>query len=114
MPALLGWALTLLFVLLTWVPFRCGDFSQTMLYFSGLWSGDGIHWMMPQVLGLLALVVLVHIVMAFKQQQIGAWHVLRPVSEKMKIWHSVAWFWFVMVLLVWAPTHSSPFIYFQF
>jgi len=114
MPALLGWVLTLLFILLTWIPFRSPDFEHSFAFLIGLWSAEGIHWMMPQVLGLLFLVVFVHIVMAFKQQQIGAWHVLRPVSEKMKIWHSVAWLWLVMVLLVWAPVHSSPFIYFQF
>ena len=114
MPAILGWVLTLGFVLLTWVPFRCGDFDQTLLYMAGLWAGDGIHWMMPQVLGLLALVALVHVVMACKQQHIGAWHVALAVSEREKLWHIVAWLWLVMALLVWSPTESSPFIYFQF
>jgi alginate O-acetyltransferase complex protein AlgI len=114
MPAILGWALTILFILLTWVPFRCGDFSQTMVYFSGLWSGEGIHRMMPQVIGLLSLVVSVHIVMAFKQQHIGAWHVCLPVSEKQKLIHTMAWFWLVMALSVWSPINSTPFIYFQF
>lgn len=114
LPSLLGWALTFLFVLLTWVPFRCADFDQSMIYFSGLLSGSGIHWVMPQVIGLLALVGLVHGVMACRQQQIGVWHVQRPISEKAKIWHIAAWFWLAMALLVWSPTNSSPFIYFQF
>ncbi len=112
MPAILGWICTLGFVLLTWIPFRCGDIAQTMLYFSGLISGDGIHWMMPQMLGLLALVVVVHAVMVWRH--IDAWHVALPVSEKEKLWHIVAWAWLVLALLVWSPTHSSPFIYFQF
>jgi len=114
MPALPAWGLCLLFVLLTWVPFRCADFETSLFYFSGLFSGEGISWMMPQVVGLLALVAAAHIVMAYKQQYIGAWHVLLPVSEKAKILHIAAWFWLVMALLVWSPTHSSPFIYFQF
>jgi len=114
MPAILGWILTLGFVLLTWIPFRCGDFGQTLLYLTGLWSGHGIHWMMPQVLGLLGLVVLAHGIMACRQQDIGVWHVSLPVSEKEKLWHVAAWFCLVMVLLVWSPTNSSPFIYFQF
>ncbi|PCI41213.1 MAG: alginate acetyltransferase [Proteobacteria bacterium] len=114
MPALPAWALCLLFVLLTWVPFRCADFETSLLYFSGLLFGEGIRWMMPQVLGLLALVAAVHIVMAYKQQHIGAWYVLLPVSEKANILHIAAWFWLVMALLVWSPTHSAPFIYFQF
>jgi len=114
MPVILGWILTLLFVLLTWIPFRCGDVEQTLLYVAGLWQGDGIHWMMPQVLGLLALVALVHAVMALKSHHIGAWHATLPVSNKEKLWHIMAWAWLVMILLVWSPTHSSPFIYFQF
>ncbi|MDQ6989375.1 MAG: hypothetical protein Q9M19_05780, partial [Mariprofundaceae bacterium] len=114
MPAWLGWMLTILFVLLTWVPFRCSDIGQSMTYFSGLWAGEGISWMMPQVIALLLLVVVVHMGMIYKSSWIGAWYVLRPVSEHKKILHSVAWFWLVMVLLVWSPTNSSPFIYFQF
>jgi alginate O-acetyltransferase complex protein AlgI len=114
MPALPAWGLCFLFVLLTWVPFRCADFETSLFYFSGLWSGEGIRWMMPQVVGLLLLVGLTHIVMACKQQHIGAWHVSLPISEKTKILHIAAWFWLVMTLLVWSPTHSSPFIYFQF
>jgi len=114
MPALLGWILTCLFVLLTWVPFRCADFGQSMIYFSGLWSGDGIHWMMPQVLGLLGLVAAVHIMMALKPHRIGQWHVSLPTTDRKKIWHTVVWFWVLMALLVWSPVNSSPFIYFQF
>jgi len=114
MPALPAWSLCLLFVLLTWVPFRCADFEVSLFYFSGLFSGEGIHWMMPQVVGLLLLVAVVHMLMACKQQHIGAWHVSLPVSEKAKILHIATWFWLVMGLLVWSPANSSPFIYFQF
>ncbi len=114
MPALPAWGLCLLFILLTWIPFRCADFETSLFYFSGLFSGEGIRWMMPQAVGLLLLVALIHIVMAYKQQDIGAWHVELPVSEKEKLLHIAVWFWLVMALLVWSPTHSSPFIYFQF
>jgi len=114
MPVFLGWALTILFVLLTWIPFRCGDFGQTMAYFSGLISAEGIHWMMPQVEGILMLIAVVHGIMALKQQHIGVWHVVLPVSGKKKLLHIVAWAWLVMALLVWSPINSSPFIYFQF
>lgn len=118
LPHLLGWGLTFLFVLLTWVPFRCADFGQSMVYFSGLLSvdgaGDGITWMMPQVMGLLLLVMVAHLVMAFKPCRIGDWHAALPVLEKDKILHTVVWFWLVMALLVWSPINSSPFIYFQF
>jgi len=76
--------------------------------------GEGIHWMMPQVVGLLALVGTVHGVMAYRQQNIDAWQLPLPQSEAKKTWHVLGWFWLAMALLVWSPTNSSPFIYFQF
>jgi len=114
MPPLLGWLLTFLFVLLTWIPFRSPDFTHSLYYFTGLFISDGMAWMMPQVVILLVLVVIVHLVMVLRVENIGGWYVALPVSESAKVLHIVGWFWLVMILLVWSPVNSSPFIYFQF
>jgi len=114
LPAVLAWALTMMFVMLTWIPFRSPDFARSYDFFIGLWLGEGISWMMPQVLILLSFIALVHLFMAIKPEYIGQWHVQRPRSENTKLIHGAAWFWLVMLLLIYAPTSSSPFIYFQF
>jgi len=41
-PARLGWGLTLLAVLLAWVPFRAEGFSAAMDFYRGLFGGNGI------------------------------------------------------------------------
>ncbi len=41
-PARLGWALTLLAVLLAWVPFRAEGFGAAMDFYRGLFGGNGI------------------------------------------------------------------------
>lgn len=114
MPWWLGWPLCFLFVLLTWVPFRSGSFAQTLEYYSGLVGAAGVMWIAPQVVILLLLVLLVHVVMAGRQQWISAWHPGWPTEEGARTAHVLVWFWLVMLLLIWAPVNSSPFIYFQF
>ena len=41
-PARLGWALTLLCVLLAWVPFRAEGFGAAMDFYRGLFGGNGV------------------------------------------------------------------------
>jgi len=114
MPWWMAWPCCFLFVLLTWVPFRSGDFALTMQFYAGLLATGGLQWIAPQVVILLALVAVVHMLMACRQQWISDWHPDWPESQSAQLWHVVAWFWVMMILLVWAPMNSSPFIYFQF
>ncbi len=114
LPALLAWPLTFGFVLMSWIPFRCGDFQHSQDYFSGLFSADGITWLMPQVVVLLLLVMAAHAFMARRPEKVGEWHLALPVSDRTRLLHVLAWFWLAMMLLVWSPVNSSPFIYFQF
>jgi len=99
---------------LTWIPFRSPDFAHSWMFFTGLWGEQGILWMMPQVIVLLLLLVVVHIWMVFHPEKVGQWHVSIPNNPKTALLHFTAWLWIVMILLIYAPTDSSPFIYFQF
>jgi len=114
LPWWMAWPLCFLFVVLTWVPFRSPDFSSTMQFYAGLVVPGGLQWLAPQVMVLLLVVALVHMVMAFRQEWISEWHPDWPRTFSSQLWHGVAWFWVVMLLLIWAPLNSSPFIYFQF
>ncbi len=114
MPELPGWLLTFAFVMLAWIPFRSPDFSHSYDFVLGLWSGAGITWLMPQVIALLALLLAVHLWMAKHPEQVGRWHLPLPQTERQVLWHITAWFVLVMVVLVYSPVDSSPFIYFQF
>ena len=113
-PSLFAWCLTFSFVMLTWIPFRSPDFAHSWMFFTGLWGEQGILWMMPQVIVLLLLLLVVHIWMVFHPEKVGQWHVSIPGSQRTALLHFTVWFWLVMILLIYAPTDSSPFIYFQF
>ena len=114
MPALLAWCFTFGFVMLTWIPFRSPDFAHSLDFFMGLWAGVGITWLMPQVLVLLALLFSVHLWMAWHPNQVGQWHVGLPKTERKTMLHITAWLCLMMIVLIYAPVNSSPFIYFQF
>ncbi len=109
---ILAWAVTLLFVMLLWVPFRCTDWSTTAVFLRGLFAGtEGYRWLHTPTLWLLGAMV--------------AWHALHlrpgnPVltsvpTEQPGRWRSV---WAIGILmlavLMFAPFQASPFIYFQF
>jgi alginate O-acetyltransferase complex protein AlgI len=60
-PRLLGWALTLLFVVAAWVPFRAADAATTLRMFAGMLGAQGLGevalrdgWLVP-VAALLAI-----------------------------------------------------------
>ena len=113
-PSLFAWCLTFGFVMLTWIPFRSPDFAHSWMFFTGLWGEQGILWMMPQVIVLLLLLVVVHVWMVFHPEKVGQWHVSIPNNSTAALLHFTVWLWIVMILLIYAPTDSSPFIYFQF
>jgi len=63
---------------------------------------------------LLLLLVVVHVWMVFHPEKVGQWHVSIPNNSTAALLHFAVWLWIVMILLIYAPTDSSPFIYFQF
>jgi alginate O-acetyltransferase complex protein AlgI len=105
----LGWAITFLFVLMVWIPFRAVHLSDTLEIARRIWTlSDGVRWYhTPTVYALMA---------AF------AWHVgyLLQIRERMAAYLAQQWIYtieitgLVTLLLLFAPVSTSPFIYFQF
>jgi len=114
MPLWLAWPLCFLFVLLTWVPFRCHDFAQTMNFYAGMLSSGGLQWIAPQVVILLLIVTLVHVYMAWKRHLVSNWYQAWPETDARQMLHAAVWCGLILTLLIWSPLNSSPFIYFQF
>ncbi|SFM07943.1 MBOAT family O-acyltransferase [Methylobacterium pseudosasicola] len=104
-PAPLGWLLTSLFVMLTWVLFRATSFEASLLIFKGLFGlaphGSGFKWRTIAVAALVAT--------------IGptAWAAVHRLPPKRVLAFGFALL-FVVVLLKIGDDANYEFIYFQF
>ncbi len=105
MPQLLGWVLTALFVILTWVLFRATNFAEALIVFKGLFGlapiGSGFKWRTLAIAAAIAM--------------IGptAWAAVHrlPPSRALAIGFALL---FVVVLLKIGDDANYEFIYFQF
>ena len=104
-----AWALTFVFVLVTWVFFRSPTFAGAwaMLHRMFVPSGGGIAWVYVQAAIVLVLAVAAHV-----------WSVRHDDrSPSLDLRQPLAWPALVVVLLLvllYAPFGTNPFIYFQF
>jgi alginate O-acetyltransferase complex protein AlgI len=106
-----AWVVTFVLVCLLWIPFRCTEFSQTASYLEGLfvWR-DGINWMHSMTLVLLSTLAVWHVM-----QLIGIRAAtLLPASRVSEIMPMAAFVTLLLVVAMFAPVETSPFIYFQF
>lgn len=104
-----AWGLTFLFVILAWIPFRAVTFERTMAIAHKLvHAGDGIAWYnTPTVVALSAATL---------------WHIFHVVGTRAGIVKILGDRWtyifevaaMLTLLVLFAPTSTSPFIYFQF
>ena len=105
MPALLGWALTALFVVLTWVLFRATSFEAALAVYKGLLglapAGSGFKWRTILIAAAVALA------------GPSAWAAVHrlPPSRLLALAFAVL---FVVVLLKIGDDANYEFIYFQF
>ncbi|MBT9559824.1 MAG: MBOAT family protein [Myxococcales bacterium] len=106
----LMWAVTLLFVMLLWIPFRAGTFEITRTYFMGLFGQDGMTWLKPQVMILVVAMIIWHAFMAARSRVVT----FLPAKEPFD-WVPLASLMALLFLVaMFAPLDASPFIYFQF
>lgn len=103
-----GWAATMLFVSLCWIPFRSQDLgaASTVVHKLVGLGGPGASWPHAQTLVMLTAAVVGHLLEA-----------LRPgstVLDLAKPGHLVAGFAGLLIALLFSPLGHSPFIYFQF
>lgn len=112
---LVSWALTLLFVLLAWVPFRSPDFATTQEMFAGLFSSSAtgdIHWLHAPTVVILLLAVAWHLAYRFWPQIIES--LPFDTARIQSVQAMTALVFSVLVIFIFAPINASPFIYFQF
>ncbi|MCJ2115812.1 MBOAT family protein [Methylobacterium sp. J-001] len=104
-PAPVGWVLTSLFVLLTWVLFRAASFDAALLIFKGLFGlaphGSGFKWRTIAVAALVATV------------GPTAWVAVHRLPPRRALAFGFALL-FVVVLLKIGDDANYEFIYFQF
>ncbi len=105
----LSWALTIVFVLTAWVPFRSTDWHTSMAMLRNMYtftSSAPMHWISNSLLFALPALVIA---------DIGArnWH-LGIRLRLSRFSHQLAFFMLLFSVLVMAPPAASPFIYFQF
>ena len=104
-PALLGWALTALFVVLTWVLFRATSFEAALIIFKGLFGlapiGSGFKWRTILIAAAIAMV------------GPSAWAAVHRLPPNRALAAAFAVL-FVVVLLKIGDDANYEFIYFQF
>jgi alginate O-acetyltransferase complex protein AlgI len=105
---LLGWALTMLIVLVGWVFFRSPDVETALSILGRMASlSDGIAWYHPFAIGILLFIAGYHALLAAGK---GHWFELKPDTIRTPA---------ILLTLIWLviayyPREFQPFIYFQF
>ena len=108
---LCAWATTFLYVILLWVPFRSADFQTTLNYYSGLFSGaPGIAWMHTGSWMVLSAVLVWHLLYLRRNEWLASYPAANPFRAA-RLYPLIAG---LMLIVLFAPLNTSPFIYFQF
>jgi alginate O-acetyltransferase complex protein AlgI len=104
-----SWALTFLFLLVTWVLFRAPDFPTAweMLKRMGSFGAGGVRWYYVQGLVALGAAVVLHLWSLGHEDRSPALDLRRPFA-----WPALAAL--LLALLLFAPVGTSPFIYLRF
>lgn len=107
----LAWSLTLLFVIVLWVPFRSPDIETTFIYLTNMLGNEtGISWMHPNVIMILTLSVIWHLLYVFYSKPL----LYFPTNEYHKLYPQIILSGFMLMIILFAPMNTSPFVYFQF
>jgi alginate O-acetyltransferase complex protein AlgI len=136
LPTLIAWPMTLLFVVLCWIPFRATHFGDTVQFIRGMFThGGGTTTFAPEVIYIaMALVIPAHLMGLYLARQAGRasagfTRVLGAAGAELAVNPTSGWalrlttrtlvgafllpLW-VLVVLLSAETAARPFIYFQF
>ena len=135
LPLGVGWATTVVFVVLCWIPFRARHLGDTAEFLRGMFTlRGGTAFQADAVFIALALVVPAHLIGLWLASAVRNDHpLLRPLlralnaqlsSDPISSWYVrlgtgtvlgsfLVTLWVLLVLLS-AETHTRPFIYFQF
>ena len=107
----IAWCTTISLVGVLWVPFRSSDFSTTVDFFSSLLPGrGGIDWFHPNVIVVLLGIFVWHVLYLFQSSLVTSF----PHKKPYYVMPSVVIGVFILLISLYAPVNTSPFIYFQF
>jgi alginate O-acetyltransferase complex protein AlgI len=109
---LFSWVMTYGFVVMCWLPFRSQNFNSTYYYLQRMFNPStvGVNWMFPTSLILIAITIAWHV--AYKANL--PWLLSYPRSTIMSFRTMTVVFSCLMLIVLFAPLNTSPFIYFQF
>lgn len=107
--AFASWAVTFLFLMLTWVIFRAADFPSAwaMLRKMASLGSDGVRWFYVQGIVAMGIGVLLHLWSLRHDDRSPSLDLRRPLA-----WPALASL--ILALLLFAPRGTSPFIYLRF
>jgi len=109
--SLFAWAATFLFVMLLWIPFRAKDFSTTIAYLGGLTAlHGGVNWPHSMSIMVLSGILVWHLLYVTRNEWLNSFPSAFPVKA-IEIYPILI---SLMLILLFAPLNTSPFIYFQF
>ncbi len=106
---IVSWAVTYVFVLVTWVFFRAQNFSTAWTYLQKLAFANarGIEWYYVQAMVVIALGAALHIAVVLRDDRELVIDFQRPIMWGVAVG-------MMIVILLYSPFGNSPFIYFQF
>jgi alginate O-acetyltransferase complex protein AlgI len=133
----MGWFFTQLFVVLAWVPFRSSSLATTATLFRKLfWYGSGAIWIPEWFFWCLPVVIIGHIIGMAVEKTRGAepveGRILQMIDrggwvldsgsisgpylrgQRITVAGSYILCLWILAIFYFAPTQTSPFIYFQF
>jgi len=107
--SLLGWGGTFLFVLVGWVFFRAQDFptAATVLRKMAFLDTVGSHWFQVQAVAVLAVGAALHVAVAARRER----ELLPRLGDPL---HWAFALIAIVLVLLFSPFSTNPFIYFQF
>ncbi|MDJ0590586.1 MAG: MBOAT family O-acyltransferase [Pleurocapsa sp. MO_226.B13] len=107
----LSWTLTFLFVTLSWIPFRCDNFQKTRIFFSNLLpTSTGIDWINPYIVIIIMIMASWHIFYIIRSDYLSRF----PNPKIQRPDNAFVLGFAVLMIVLFAPMDTSPFIYFQF
>ncbi len=106
--ALVGWAITMMIVLVGWVFFRAPNLTTALAILGRMFTfADGVAWYSPFALGVLGAMFLYHALLAAGK---SAWFELKPDTIRTP----TILFTMIWLVIAFYPRDFQPFIYFQF
>ncbi len=106
-----AWGVTFLFVSMLWIPFRSNSFADTLVYVRNLFGNDtGVSWINPNTAAILFAIAIWHSLYLFRISLFLRF----PEMDIRKAYPQFVLGMILLLIALYAPINTSPFVYFQF